>query len=128
MSTATETWEDDNGGAVDMRDNGDGRQGRRWIRAAENIGGGDGGQRVQWRRRYGKMDTAAEDTRYGRQKICGMTEIAVLGKIDCDGRRCIATHIPNQEEEGRHRTGHWILWRGWREGGMRDMGMERIQG
>ena len=31
MKTTTETREDDNGGEVDMRDNGDGRQGQRWI-------------------------------------------------------------------------------------------------
>ena len=30
MRTATETWEYDNGGAVEMRDNGDGRQGQWW--------------------------------------------------------------------------------------------------
>ena len=47
MRTATETREDDNGGAVEMQDNGDGRQGRRWIQAANDRGGEDAGQQGQ---------------------------------------------------------------------------------
>ena len=35
-----ETREDSKGGAVEMRDNGDGIQGRRWRRVADNRGGG----------------------------------------------------------------------------------------
>ena len=35
MSTATETQEYDNGGTVDMQDNGGGRQGLRWRQAAD---------------------------------------------------------------------------------------------
>ena len=55
-------------------------------------------------------------------------DIAVFGTINSDGRRRIATHTPNREEEGRHRIGHWIFWIGWREGGIENIGMERIQG
>ena len=40
----TETREYGKGGAVEMRDNGGGRQGWRWIRAADDCGGGDAGQ------------------------------------------------------------------------------------
>ena len=67
IRTTTETQEDDNGGAVDMRDNGDGRQGQR--------------------RRQRRMSTVTEmrDNRYGyggggyagrQQKRCGTMEMA----------------------------------------------------
>ena len=45
-----------------MRDNGDGIQGRRWRRAADDCGGGDAGQQGQQQYRYGNMDKAAEET------------------------------------------------------------------
>ena len=60
MRTAIEMQEDDNGGAVEMQDNGYGRKGRSWRREAENCSGVDAGQQGQWRQRYRKMDTAAE--------------------------------------------------------------------
>ena len=44
MRTAIETRGYDNGGVVEMQDNGDGRQGRMWRRAAENHSGGDAGK------------------------------------------------------------------------------------
>ena len=37
MKTTTETREDDNGGEVDMQDNGDGRQGQRLIHRRTSI-------------------------------------------------------------------------------------------
>ena len=72
---ATETREEDNKGALELQDNGYGRQDQRWRRAAEDYGGGDVGQRGRWQQRYRSMDTAAEETRDGQQKICGMMEI-----------------------------------------------------
>ena len=45
--TSTETQEDGNGGAVDIQDNRDDRQGRRWIQEAENRGSEDLGQKGQ---------------------------------------------------------------------------------
>ena len=44
MNTATEMQEDDNGGAVEIQNNGDVRQSRRWRRAADNRGGGYAGR------------------------------------------------------------------------------------
>ena len=66
MRTATETQEDDNRVAVDMRYNGDGIQCLRWIWAVDYCGVIDVGQWGQRRYRYGKMDTAVEETWYVR--------------------------------------------------------------
>ena len=63
MRTAIETREYDNGGVVDMQDNGDGRQGRMWRRAAENHSSGDAGKLGQRLQRYRNMDMEAEEMR-----------------------------------------------------------------
>ena len=44
-----------------MWDNGDVRQGRRWIQVAEDRGSVDAGQQGQMRQGYRKMDMAAEE-------------------------------------------------------------------
>ena len=59
MRNATETREDDNGGAVDIRYNGDGRKGWRWRRVLDDCGSEYVGHQVQRKQRYRKMDTAA---------------------------------------------------------------------
>ena len=46
MRTATETQEDANGGAVEMRDNGDSRQGHRLRQRPDKHGGRDAGQQA----------------------------------------------------------------------------------
>ena len=67
MRNATETREDDNGGAVEMQDNGDGRQGQRRIQ------------------RKTRKVADMQDNRYGyggggyevrQQNICGTMEMA----------------------------------------------------
>ena len=57
----TETREDGKGGTEEMRENGDGRQGRKWRWAADDRGGGDTGQRGQRRQTYRNMDTTVEE-------------------------------------------------------------------
>ena len=84
---------DDNGGTLEMQDNGDGRLGRRWRWEADYCGGGDVGQKGQRRRRYGEIDTAEEETRDRQQKRCGMTYIAVLGEINDYGCRSIMARM-----------------------------------
>ena len=65
MRTATETWEDDNGGMVEMRNNGDcinnqWRRQRRKRTVAEMIdnrdGYGNGGDAGRQQKRYGTTD------------------------------------------------------------------------
>ena len=73
--------------------------------------GGDVGGR-EWRRRYGKTGTPAMETQedrdsdggyVGRQKkICGMTNMEVLGRSKC--RRCIVSRMEEvdmQEKQGQ---------------------------
>ena len=71
MRTTIDKMEDDNGGAVEMQDNGDGRKCLRWRQATDNRGGGDAGQRGKWRHRYGRIDTSAKGMRDRKQKRCG---------------------------------------------------------
>ena len=72
MRTTIDKKEDDNGGAVEMQDNGDGRNFLRWRQATDNCGGGDAGQWVHQRRRHSNMKTAAAaETRDRRQKQRG---------------------------------------------------------
>ena len=103
MRNATETREDDNGGVIEMQENKYGRQVQSWRRSAHGCSGGDVGQWGQRQYRCRKTDTAVEETRDWRQKKCGTTKIAVLGEINCDGCRCIATYTPDWEEEGKYR-------------------------
>ena len=66
MRTATEIWKDDNGGAVEIQDNGDGRKVRMWRHAVDDCGGGYARQRGQQQQRYRKMGIAEEETPDGR--------------------------------------------------------------
>ena len=51
------------------------------------------GQHGQRQERYGKMDTAAEETWGWQQKICWTMEIVIFGKIYHYGRICILSRI-----------------------------------
>ena len=76
MRTATETQEDDNGGAVEVQDNEDDRKGQRQRQSltsmvAEMQDNRDG---------YGGRGDAGQ-----QQKLCGMTEIAKwVGRTETD--------------------------------------------